>query len=231
MKAENCSPMKVYVSVTNNCNMFCRHCCYNSGPEGKDFISMEAFEVALSLEPQALLNIGGGEPTCHPLFWDLMSLAIRRRGVNQVWIATNGKRTDDALELARMIGLGVIRGVLSQDKWHEPVEDKVVKAFRLAKRSKSAIRDISKKDRFVPIYGGRCDWGCRWECVGDNMLFVQPNGEIRQCACEFSPIIGDVFFGYKPIFSGNNAWRCAFGKPSPGYGKKQYQRNTDENNK
>jgi uncharacterized radical SAM superfamily Fe-S cluster-containing enzyme len=63
------------------------------------------------LEPAALLNVGGGEPTCHPLFWDFISIAKADRN-NRVWLATNGKKEDDARKLAEMVRDKEIRAVL-----------------------------------------------------------------------------------------------------------------------
>jgi hypothetical protein len=214
MRHQRCTPSKIYVQVTNNCNMYCQHCCHNSGPENKDFMSMETFIAAIKWEPQAMLNFGGGEPTCHPLFWELMGVAIKERKKGRIWIATNGKRTEDALLLASLTKDGIIRGTLSQDKWHEPISQDVVDAFLHANNTgyNGTIRNVGKKKG--PIRDGRCDWGNRLDCVGSDMPFVQPNGMVRQCACSNSPIVGNVFDGYKPMFpeAWGDPWKCAFGK-------------------
>jgi MoaA/NifB/PqqE/SkfB family radical SAM enzyme len=178
-------------------------------------MSMETFEAALRWEPQALLNFGGGEPTCHPLFWEFMGVALRRRGEGHVWIATNGKRKQHALLLAGMLRDGVIKGTLSQDEWHEPISRDVVDAFMSLRASnKRVIRNIGRRG-LDPIFQGRCDWGHRVDCNGCGMPFVQWDGKVRQCACLDAPVIGDVFGGYQPMFEGAKRWQCAYGLPDP----------------
>ena len=208
-------PNKMYVQVTSNCNMRCSHCSHDSSPDKRDFIKLETFKTAMKWEPQALLNFGGGEPTCHPLFWNLMDIAIKTRGVGAVWISTNGKRTSHALLLASMIHDGIIRGCLSQDMFHEPIGQDVIDAFRYARVDKPTIRDITRHGTLEPIRAGRCTWGNRVECVGCGMPFVRPNGDVAQCACLTSPVIGTVYDGYTPMFKGAKAWACAFNLPDP----------------
>lgn len=170
---------------------------------------MDVFQAALKLEPQALLNIGGGEPTCHPQFWDMLDLARKERG-NRIWLATNGKRTEAALRLAEMRRNLEIRLTLSQDEWHEPISPEVVKAYRDLTENGFArsIRNVAKG--LGPIKAGRCDWGDP-RCNGA-MPFVQFDGMVRQCACLDAPIIGDVFVGYKPMRD-SEKWGCWKGLP------------------
>ena len=209
------TPRKMYVQVTTNCNERCLHCCHACGPERRDFMSLDTFRAAMRWEPQALLNFGGGEPTCHPLFWDMLDIAIKARGKGKLWIATNGKRRTHAILLAGMIRDGVIMGALSVDQWHEKVGQDVVDAFLQAKdySRKPTIRNVGRT--LDPIRAGRCDWGERRDCVGCGMPFVQTDGGVRQCACNEAPVVGDVFSGYEPMYSGKDAWTCAFGLPDP----------------
>ena len=195
--------------------MECPHCSHMSSPKNREFMTLETFKASLRWEPQALLNFGGGEPTCHPMFWDMMDIAIKARGVGRVWVATNGKLAPHALLLAGMIHDGVIRGCLSQDKYHEPIGQDVIDAFRYARIDKPTIRDITRHGTLDPIRAGRCDWGERRECVGSGLPFILPSGEVKQCGCISSPIIGNVYDGYCPMFSGTKTWACAFNLPDP----------------
>ena len=208
---------KIYCQVTLNCNQRCAMCCYGCSPEHKEFMSMDVFKASLKLEPKALFNFGGGEPTCHKLFWDFMDVAIKVRGAGNIWIATNGKKHNDAILIAGMIRDKVIRGCLSQDQWHEKVGQDVIDAFRQARATSlsSTIRDVGRGGTLQPIRQGRCDWGNRHDCNSCGEVFVQWDGKVRQCACNDAPIIGDVFSGYKPMFSGSKAWACAFNLPDP----------------
>lgn len=217
MKTDYSVPHKIYVQTLLFCNMSCRHCSYACSPHRREFMSVETFRASLRWEPQGLLNIGGGEPTCHPRFWEFMDMAIRERGTGRVWLATNGKRKQHALRLAEMVQEGKIRCALSQDQWHQPISPEVVKAFSDLRDQNSyhkAIRNIGAGGR-PPIRQGRCDWGERLDCNTCGAPFVQWDGKVRQCGCSDAPVIGDVFNGYKPMFSGEDTWKCAFGRPDP----------------
>lgn len=206
------SPKKVYCQTTLFCNQKCAHCCYDSGPEHKEFMSMDVFEAALKCEPQGLFNMGGGEPTCHPLFWDFLDVAIKYRGKGKVWLATNGKLAHHAMLLAGMVQRGEIRAVISDDQWHEPVRQDVMDLWRaLGNQGKmKSIRTVSH-----PIKTGRCDWGDRVTCNGCGMPFIQWDGNVRQCACLDAPVVGNVFEGYRAMFEGDEAWKCWKGLPDP----------------
>ena len=125
---------------------------------------MGVFRASLKLEPKVLFNLGGGEPTCHKLFWDFMEVAIKTRGSGNIWISTNGKKHNDAILIAGMIRDKVIRGCLSQDQWHEKVGQDVIDAFRQARSisGRQTIRDISRNGTLDPIRQGRC--GCSGPC-------------------------------------------------------------------
>lgn len=202
------APKLVYIQTTLYCGMQCRHCCYNCGPhQTGTFMSEGVFEAALNLFPGTYINIGGGEPTCHPKIFEFLALALRANGRGQVWMATNGQNTHRAMIIADMIRLGEIKGCLSLDHWHKPINRAVVDAFLHLKSPyhKKVIRSVD-----IPIKEGRWkdkDFG-RNQCNGDGMAFVQWDGQVRQCACLDSPVIGDVFSGVRPLYNGVETWTC-----------------------
>lgn len=211
-KGSKSSAVKIYLQTTLFCNMKCRHCCYDSGPDRREFMSMDVFQAALRWEPQALLNVGGGEPTCHPLFWDFMAAAVRTRGRGRVWLATNGKLAWQAKLLASMVECGEIVGVLSQDEWHEPIRQDVVDAWADLRNAKGQprIRNVGQGN-VLPVAEGRCDWGVE-VCNGWGGPWVMTDGTVRQCGCSDSPVIGNVFDGYE---SKDNFWLCGCNRGNP----------------
>jgi len=208
------APNKIYAQITLFCNMNppCAHCCYDSGPWHRDFMSDAVFEATLKAWPGVYLNVGGGEPTCHPRFWELMAMALRDRGAGMVWVATNGKKAHDAIILAEMVRKGEIRGVLSQDEWHEPISPLVVEFWRQTTNpnGKPVIRDIGKRGT-LPVRSGRCDWGLD-VCNGHGGPWVMWDGSVRQCGCLDAPVVGDVFGGCSPT---GGEWKCWKGLMHP----------------
>ena len=157
--------------------MFCAHCGMNCTRHGEN-MSFATFKKAI--ECNDCITIGGGEPTIHPHFEKFLLYAIAH--CESVFIITNGKKTDTALALARLINDERFGAELSQDPYHESIDEKVVRAFE------GRIRDTSLN----LINAGRCDWG-KDDCICEGDAFVKPNGDVRQCGCADSPKVGTVF--------------------------------------
>ena len=183
--------------------MTCAHCCYRCTAQGVD-MSQEVYQAALMLaaDTDANIAIGGGEPTVHPLFWQFLGEALGC-GVEYVWLATNGKVTNTAIALAGLAkGSELLSVSLSQDEFHEPIEQRVIDTFRHASLE---LRNVS--DHLVNA--GRAKDN---ELGGDSRhcacpgIIVKPNGDIYPCGCEDAPKIGNVLKGgitkhYKKIIA------------------------------
>jgi len=160
--------------------------------KGED-MSIGTFKNAL--EYDEYITIGGGEPTLHPKFWEMMGLAL---GFGEyVWLATNGSITKTALALARMAKKGMIGCALSQDVYHDEIDYAVVQAFTKDKKpyygygqtneDYREIRDVTGKE----INGGRCGFGEEDNCVCPGLV-CKPNGELRACGCDGAPSFGNI---------------------------------------
>lgn len=204
----------MYISITKRCNMKCGHCCYSCTSKGED-MPWEVFHAiidkwgVLYAESNSYVSLGGGEPTLHPKFW---SMVYYVQGVGLTpWVATNGKQKEDALVLCEMARQGKVAAALSLDKWHEPIDEEVVAAFKTGlkkKNHKYYETWMNYKDRendlreirtaIIPYYGGRAKnlkpvvHFC--PCVGINF---EPNGDILACGCDDSPVIGHYRHGIK----------------------------------
>jgi uncharacterized radical SAM superfamily Fe-S cluster-containing enzyme len=85
------------VEVTDECNLACPVCYANSGPhragQHRDLATIERMLdaiVANEGEPD-VVQISGGEPTEHPLFFEILD-AARRRPIRHLMLNTNGVR-------------------------------------------------------------------------------------------------------------------------------------------
>ena len=172
----------MYIQITSRCNMTCAHCCYECGPAGVDMpLAMfdKAMNVGLELG-HPCVAIGGGEPTVHPRFWSIVQRArafAAKHGTRRVWLATNGKRTADALRLADMTRRGELAATLSLDDYHEPIAEAVVEAF--SEIDHFAVRSIRTSTVFA---SGRAKaWGAD-ECINP-CPHVAPDGTIYGCGC------------------------------------------------
>jgi organic radical activating enzyme len=171
-------------------------------------MSLATFEKALDLAYQhdEHIALGGGEPTLHPQFEKYLLLAMAKSAhignEHKVFIVTNGSITKRAMLIADLTKAEMIDGLLSQDDYHDPIDDEVVHAFG------NNVRNVSSK--VIPNGRGKQLYAEGYEpdlpqirdycCCPD--WFVEPNGDIKQCGCDDAPIIGHVDTGVFPVVGG-----------------------------
>lgn len=184
----------MYLQIVTRCNMTCAHCCMAATREGQD-MSMHTFYAALK-RVQGNVTIGGGEPTLHRRFWDILmeskSYMEFEYGDGSVWLATNGKKKRIALALASLAKSGAIACSLSRDSYHDPIDPKVVAAFTVDRdrRGDNDYRDIRNVDGRL-INSGRCDFGSDNSCVCAEMM-IKPDGSVYSCGCRDAIYFGNV---------------------------------------
>jgi hypothetical protein len=93
-----------YIQITEKCNMSCDHCCYSCTMQGQHMplqTAKMAIDFAVDNGFDEALSIGGGEPTLHPDFFEILKYALDS-GCN-VWMATNGSQTEVMKRLYNII--------------------------------------------------------------------------------------------------------------------------------
>jgi organic radical activating enzyme len=127
---------KMYVQLTTRCNMTCEHCCFACTAKGVDIPKAQAMKaIDAAIDACDGITIGGGEPTLHPDFWEILAYAVRQMqgsddGDAGLLVVTNGKRTEDALALAFLADHCVLSADLSQDIYHDSIDPLVVETFK-----------------------------------------------------------------------------------------------------
>lgn len=185
----------MYIEITTRCNMLCDHCCMSATAKGKD-MNIETFRNAMKIAENyaETIAIGGGEPTIHPFFWQILGEAVA--SPHNVWIATNGKETTIALALAKMAEKGVIGCALSQDIYHEPIDPSVIEAFTRKQKPTLSYFESDSDYREIRNVTGREIKSGR-QRYGKNIcacpeLFVKTNGDVVSCSCKKAPCFGNV---------------------------------------
>ena len=176
-------------------------------------MSLETFELVLKKwgklvkkdENNYWICIGGGEPTLHPKFWEIIDISLK---YGFPCVPINGKNKKDALKLIELSDKNLLRVVLSLDEWHEPIDVEVVEAFQkgLVKYQRNWGIEYEYEDKKVGSKGivtiekavnaGRCKEGVEGCCC--QMSLAKPDGSIFGCGCTDAPFIGTVKEG---IFS------------------------------
>lgn len=142
---------KVYlpvIPITSACNLSCPICYTINKNEGAYHISLEEFQKLLDVikknDPDMqLINLTGGEPTCHPQFMQIIRLC-HQAGIHRITISTHGLsliRDDKTLEeLARIKA----RIVLSFDSFNDVTNKKMLGI----NATKSKLKVIEKLNEY-----------------------------------------------------------------------------------
>ena len=209
----------MYVQITTKCNFACSHCMFSCRPGKGTHMSMAVFEAAgqLCMDHELGLFIGGGEPTLHPRFWEIVGRTMyfnadwaANAGTAPVALVTNGSRTDDALALARLARCGFASVRLSRDQFHKryKIDQRVIDAFRKSERgyrysdserSNRDYRDIGGEIvNVLPVGRAKRNGWTRglWHVKGCDACgaMVTPDGTIWRCSCRQEKL-GHVIHG------------------------------------
>ena len=209
----------LYIQITTRCNMRCPHCCFSCGAHGQH-MSREHMVAVLQLireDAESMYpTIGGGEPTLHPdciqfVKWVAEECESQSYGAGApvVGIVTNGSRTKQAIELAKLAREGTISARLSYDAYHDlsKVDKRVWKAFQAkyddeifpeeGEASNEDSRAMNNYEYFITPHGRAIKNGLanhplfkKDACCCDG-LFITPDGTIWQCGCR-KAVIGHL---------------------------------------
>ena len=83
----------VHVDITNKCNMACKHCYANCGPDSKEEMSLEDFNLLCKNAAEcgaARIAISGGEAMLHPKYHEIPDI-VKKNGLVLTAIFSNGK--------------------------------------------------------------------------------------------------------------------------------------------
>lgn len=220
----------MYLQITNRCNMDCMHCGYSCGKHGRH-MSLATVKKAIKrmkrldrkYGEENAICIGGGEPTLHPDFFEILKLCMDK--FSYVWMATNGSQKATMLRLHAIIrhmdaeyfdnwrDRNIIRNkksnlvvCLSLDKWHSDIDEDIKMLWRSQSnynhehRHCYELRDVgymlSNQGRAKYYSIGTKDH----KCICD-ALFFKANGNIHICGCEHSPIVGTIDEGFNSYWN------------------------------
>jgi len=184
----------MYIEITTRCNMKCAHCARDANEIGEDMtldIFKQAIEVCVNLNASSI-TLGGGEPTIHPEFMEMLNYAIETIGKKAVIsIITNGSMIDISMKLADMADAGLIHTEVSVDDYHDKIDNIVIdrfakiKQFSFFKNNAHKVRQIIKAGRGKDIIGA-VD-GCM-----SGIIHINTNGDVYTCGC-LTEHLGTVF--------------------------------------
>lgn len=137
------APICLTWELTYACNLSCVHCLSASGrPDPAELTTSQCRQVldALAAMRVFYINVGGGEPTLRPDFWELLDYAVDRRiGVK---FSTNGVRLD-RVAAQRLVATDYVDVQISVDGADSDVNDAVrgVGSFAIAERAMTNLAE------------------------------------------------------------------------------------------
>lgn len=216
-----------YLQITTKCSMHCAHCCYSCNMKGKHMdysVSVHAINFIRDILGDESISIGGGEPTLHPRFFDILENCLQ--DFDYVWMATNGSKTKSMYRLHDIIdgndyencscktdeerdycqcqildGTNKLAVALSQDYFHDLIDERIVSLWtrnaNVHKRSGYEIRNVTNSHSGI-VKEGRAKRTGNWQdekgCVCSDIM-IKPNGDIKLCGCSIAPVIGTIWEG------------------------------------
>lgn len=182
--------------------MQCAHCGFSCARSG-EHMSLAVLHRALALVQEyrggLAITIGGGEPTVHPSFWHIIDQVKKANPYPIPTVITNGKLTKTALKLASLAKNGYIRAFLSQDDYHEKIQQEVIAAFKPS-GDLHDLRQIRTIFMGHIINVGRAKengLGNVDSCLC-NVPLIDPRGVIWRCGCK-TESLGTVFLSDKEL--------------------------------
>jgi AdoMet-dependent heme synthase len=153
------SPPFLILFINSLCNMRCEHCFYWKQLNQRDDLTFQEI-VALSEElgPIENLNLSGGEPFLRKEFDAICRQFIRKNGVKEIYVPTNGWYTDKTIRMIRGVleepSLKLFAVELSLDgmpAFHDEFR-KAPNSFRRAMQTYDALAALQKEDPRLQIH-------------------------------------------------------------------------------
>src|SRR5579883_413252 len=153
------SPPFLILFINSICNQTCEHCFYWRSLNQKDDLTVEELRALSSdLGPIENLNLSGGEPFLRKEFAEICSMFIRRNGVKQIYVPTNGSFADRTVaaieEVLKEPALQLFAVEFSLDgmpEYHDRFRG-MKHAFERAMETYRALAGVQKRDPRLRIH-------------------------------------------------------------------------------
>lgn len=169
----------------------------------------------MASDMNAFLTLGGGEITLHPQFEEILSMCttLYKPTEKSFWgdtlkvaMITNGSMKERAMMINKLADKDEIRGLISYDQFHDPIDREVFSAFVDIERKNGHgingnmhAKNITRlmnwgrakklKNKLSPTGDRYTVYDC---CLCESTTFY-PTGTVRACGCPESTILSRNF--------------------------------------
>lgn len=139
---------KLYIDLTNSCNLACPFCCANSLPTNTKFMSLDLFKSIIEKDEHESVEIQleGGEPTINKDLWKILEHCDANPKVKKITLLHNCTKIQECVDFFK------------SKSFHKPVELKLSLNFYLVDLFPDLVEKIeaahvSLKDTpFIKVY-------------------------------------------------------------------------------
>lgn len=91
---------KLYIDITNACNLACPFCCANSLPTNTKFMSLDLFKDIIKNDQheEVEVQIEGGEPAINPELWEILNYCNSTSKIKKITLLHNCTKIDECIE-------------------------------------------------------------------------------------------------------------------------------------
>lgn len=130
--------------ITDSCDLNCPICLGDPRPNGS-FVSLKEFEAMVAAVlayagPGQICTLGGGEPTLHPEFFELVRI-LKSQGFPDIWVYTNGRRIARDHNFAEQLATEQLYVVLQWDSFDDEVYQ-LLRGQPLLKEKRQALAHL-----------------------------------------------------------------------------------------
>ena len=136
------APIKVFLDITNHCNLQCIHCLSSSQPQSRTHLSFDIIQAVVNECRESgvfMIKIGGGEPLLRKDIWDIVHF-IWSQGM-AISMSTNGTiLTEQIITNLRRFDVDISVSIDGDEATHNAIRGEGVyqKAIRTLQRFKSS---------------------------------------------------------------------------------------------
>jgi MoaA/NifB/PqqE/SkfB family radical SAM enzyme len=153
------SPPFLILFINSLCNMKCEHCFYWQQLNQPDDLTLdEIVSLSEELGPIENLNLSGGEPFLRKEFAAICRQFIRRNGVKEIYVPTNGYFADrtiaairDVIKEPSLKLFGVELSLDGMPAFHDEFR-RTRNSFRKAMETYDALVELQKEDPRLQIH-------------------------------------------------------------------------------
>lgn len=133
--------------LTSSCDLNCPICLGRPSERGH-FISSEQIKTMAKAVvdyagPGQIITLGGGEPTLHPQFFEMVDI-LRENGLQELWLYTNGRRIARDPDFVRQLAQRNIYAVLQWDGFNDAIYAKL-RGTKLLEEKRRAMENLKSE--------------------------------------------------------------------------------------